>query len=103
MISLRPSEHICSKGACKGEGKRPQSFESEYCIKSSIIHTVYEGFGTKTTAAFLCFQVLKTNSPWARTPKITFWYQTEGQGVTYISKNCDSSSLFLCMITITSQ
>ena len=31
-------------------------------------------------------------SPWARTPEMAIWYQTEGQILTYIFENVVSSS-----------
>ena len=42
----------------------------------------------------------KCFSPWARTLKRAIWYQNEGQILTPIFNNFDSSWLFWCMITM---
>jgi len=39
-------------------------------------------------------------SPWARTLETAIWYQNEGQILTLIFNNIDSSRLFWCTITM---
>ena len=46
------------------------------------------------------FKEVHGKSPWAGTLKRAIWYQNEGQILTPIFNNFDSSWLFWCMITM---